>query len=663
MFLYDPPTSERKVVTARSEVVLALVLVGLIAAFVISVSILVRADHERTVDESNQQISHIAELIEKSVESSLDITNLQMRNMLEQIVQSAFDVKTLANNFYTPLLIDTIEEIEQIDSLVLIDMAGNVLWTSVPSMQGVNLSDRGYFGKALTLGQGQYAVGVPVLSRGTGRRLTPIAWPIIGPNAEIYGVAASGLGEGYFEDLLSANGVQSDVRINIVTENGDVAFSVPNIPADTSDQFISASKDIPGLGLQVIVSRALSDVLEGQIQRSIVFVSVATILFVAALSLALHSQLKSFKLADGLHRAERDKKRIESAQAEFNAIFQNVADGIVVFGVNEVLEKVNAKALNILGVTTQSAAVTKLRQLLPPLTELTAEPMTLKFELVRDNKGSEERTIQARIMSLQLGNMDLVYCVLSDVTDEERLTLARENFITSINHELRTPLTSLTGALDILKGRFTAQMPEGATKLLEMALRNSDRLLLLVNDILTLQAIDQHQLHLKIQKLNVNDVLAEALSTNAGFGMGMNVSVSLEAIEHSATLKADPVRLQQIFSNIISNAVKYTPKGGEVKIGASVADDIISFWVRDDGPGIPESARAQLFERFSVPVHERSIQASGTGLGLAITQELAERQGGNVSFKSRLIEDDPIDHGTTFFVTFPATANTQTING
>ena len=432
---------------------------------------------------------------------------------------------------------------------------------------------------------------------------------------------------------------------------------------DTNDRFVSVSKSIPGLGLHVNVSRALSDVLDGQIQRSVVFVSVATILFVAALSLALHSQLKSFKLAEGLYRAERDKKRIESAQAEFNAIFQNVADGIVVFGVNDVLHKVNAKALNILGVQTERSAVNKLRDLLPPLTDLTAEPVTLKFELPPDSKNSDERRIHARIMSLHLGNMDLVYCVLSDVTEEERLILARDNFITSINHELRTPLTSLTGALDILKGRFTAQMPEGAAKLLEMALRNSDRLLLLVNDILTLQAIDQHQLHLKIQKLNVDDVLAEALNTNAGFGMGMNVSISLEEVQHSAVLEADPVRLQQIFSNIISNAVKYTPKGGEVKIGASVADDIISFWVRDNGPGIPESARAQLFERFSVPVHEQSVQASGTGLGLAITQELAERQGGAVSFKSRLSEDDPHNHGTTFFVKFPAAADAQAISG
>lgn len=663
MFVYDPPTPKQEVVTARNKMILALVLAGLIVAFVISVYILLQADHERTIEESKQQIDHITKLIEQSVESSLDITNLKMDNLLEQIAQSPLRSATFSNSFYTPLLNATIEEVEQIDSLVLIDTAGNILWSSEPSMQGVNLSDRGYFRKALVLGQGQYAVGVPILSRGTGRRLTPIAWPIVGPNGEVYGVAASGLGEGYFKELLSSNDVQSDVRINIVTENGDVAFSVPNIPTDTSDQLIAASKSIPGLGLQVTVSRALSDVLEGQIQRSIVFVSVATILFLAALSLALHSQLKSFKLADGLHRAERDKKRIESAQTEFNAIFQNVADGIVVFGVNEVLQKVNAKALDILGVKTESSAIERLKYLLPPLTELSEKPMTLKFELVPDKKCSGKRRIQARIMGLQLGNMDLVYCVLSDVTEEERLTLARENFITSINHELRTPLTSLTGALDILKGRFVGQMPEGAKKLLEMALRNSDRLLLLVNDILTLQAIDQHQLHLKIQKLNVDDVLAEALSTNAGFGMGMNVSISLEEVQHSAVLEADPVRLQQIFSNIISNAIKYTPKGGEVKIGASVADDIISFWMRDNGPGIPESARAQLFERFSMPVHERSIQASGTGLGLAITQELAERQGGNVSFKSRLIEDDPIDHGTTFFVTFPAAANTQTISG
>ena len=663
MFVYEPPTPKREVVTARNKMILALVLIGLITAFVISVSILVRADHKRTIDESHQQLGHIAELLEKSVEASLDITNLRMNDLLDQIAQSPLSGTTLTNNFYSPLLTATIEKIKQIDSLVLIDTNGDVIWASVPSLQGTNLSDRAYFQNALRLGRGEYAVGVPILSRGDGRRLTPIAWPILGLNAEIYGVAASGLGEGYFEELLSANDVQSGVRVDIITENGDVSFSVPDEPLDTNDRFVSVSKSIPGLGLHVNVSRALSDVLDGQIQRSVVFVSVATILFVAALSLALHSQLKSFKLAEGLYRAERDKKRIESAQAEFNAIFQNVADGIVVFGVNDVLHKVNAKALNILGVQTERSAVNKLRDLLPPLTDLTAEPVTLKFELPPDSKNSDERRIHARIMSLHLGNMDLVYCVLSDVTEEERLTLARDNFITSINHELRTPLTSLTGALDILKGRFTAQMPEGAIKLLEMALRNSDRLLLLVNDILTLQAIDQHQLHLKIQKLNVDDVLAEALSTNAGFGMGMNVSISLEEVQHSAVLEADPVRLQQIFSNIISNAVKYTPKGGEVKIGASVADDIISFWVRDNGPGIPESARAQLFERFSVPVHEQSVQASGTGLGLAITQELAERQGGAVSFKSRLSEDDPHNHGTTFFVKFPAAADAQAISG
>ena len=658
MFVYDPPTPKREAITAKSKIVLATILVGLIVAFVVGVSILVRADHKRTIEESEQQINHIAVLLEKSVEASLDITNLHMGNLLEKISESPLDSVILNNRFYDSLLTETISKSEQIDSLVIINAVGEVVWASEPSLNGVNLSDRAYFQKALQLGQAEYAVGVPILSRGTGRRLTPIAWPILGPSAEVYGVAASGLGEGYFEELLSSNDVQSDVRVNIVTENGDIAFSISNIPMDASDQFISASKSIPGLGLQINVSRALSNVLEGQIQRSIVFVSVATTLFVAALSLALHSQLKSFKLADGLYRAERDKKRIESAQTEFNAIFQNVADGIVVFGVNDVLHKVNAKALNILSVPTERAAVDKLRNLLPPLTDLTAEPMTLKFKLPSDNKSCDERHINARIMSLHLGNLDLVYCVLSDVTDEERLTLARDNFITSINHELRTPLMSLTGALDILKGRFTAQMPGGALKLLEMALRNSDRLLLLVNDILTLQAIDQHQLHLKMQNLNVDDVLAEALSTNAGFGMGMNVSVSLEEIEHSAVLKADPVRLQQIFSNIISNAVKYTPKGGEVRIGASVANAIITFWVRDNGPGIPESARAQLFERFSVPVHKQSVQASGTGLGLAITHELAERQGGTVSFKSRLIEDDPIDHGTTFFVTFPAAANT-----
>lgn len=181
---------------------------------------------------------------------------------------------------------------------------------------------------------------------------------------------------------------------------------------------------------------------------------------------------------------------------------------------------------------------------------------------------------------------------------------------------------------------------------------------MLVNDILTLQAIDQQQLSVQMEPVGVADALTEAVAINSGYGLGAQVTLTCDTpdIPDDVFIQADRSRLQQIFSNLISNAVKYSPRNGVVRIGARVDGGMVEFHVRDSGPGIPEAARDWVFERFAKPVHEKGTQASGTGLGLAITRELALRQDAGIDFTSVTMQDDPQNTGTEFTVTFKETA-------
>ena len=616
-----------------------------IAIFAVGLGLLIQADHRRTTEEARVQVTHTAELLERSVESSLANANMRMWDIIARLAASPLGEAAVAQETYGSLLRRTVDSIPQIDSLVLIAPDGLVLAATVDGLVGKSVADRGYFKQAKELGHLQYAVGVPISSRATGRRVTPIAWPLLDEEGTLRGLLASSLGETYFADLLSSTGYRSDVVVTIVTANGDVAFASAEPSFDRSATAISASRVIPALDLTVTVSRSRAAAFADFEERTTAFVLVSVTLFASALGMAVSSLLKSFRLTEGLRRVSR-------AQREFDAIFQNVADGIVIFDETTTFHRSNRKARELLGAKDDRDAVASLKALLPPAGDIGAEPTSYRLALDAFEDDDEDRAVQARVMTIAHHGHRVLYCVLADLTADERVSAMRESFITSVNHELRTPLTSLAGSLEILQARFGADLPASALRLVDMAARNADRLLMLVNDILTLQAIDQGQLDIRMEPLAVSSVLAEAVHANAGYGMGAKVELRSDPPPVETWIEADRNRLQQVLANIISNAIKYSPKGGAVVIGASVGDGSVDLWVKDRGPGIPEQARERLFERFARPVHGRDVQASGTGLGLAITNELSKRQGAEISFSSRSIEDDPLNHGTTFSLTF-----------
>jgi len=374
---------------------------------------------------------------------------------------------------------------------------------------------------------------------------------------------------------------------------------------------------------------------------------IAIVLFVTAIGMAIKLQAKSLQLAAGLRRSKMDNVKIIAVQREFNAVFESVGDGIVIFSENEKLMRSNKMARDFLAQNDAVTAVERLKALLPDFSDLDEKSVK-----VHQIKTEDDRTIQCRIMKLAINEQVFIYCVLTDITAEERLATARASFIATINHELRTPLTSLAGSLELLESRFSEPLSAPAKRLVTMATRNADRLLMLVNDILTLQAIDQGQFHLRSKAVAVESALDEAVATNAGYGLGAGVDIVCERWE-TGHIFVDPDRLQQVFSNLISNAVKYSQRGSSVLLGAVTTEDEVTFYVRDSGPGIPKSARGRLFDRFTAPIHERGVQMGGTGLGLAITKQLIERQDGSISFET-LTEEDEMQHtGTVFYISFP----------
>jgi len=212
---------------------------------------------------------------------------------------------------------------------------------------------------------------------------------------------------------------------------------------------------------------------------------------------------------------------------------------------------------------------------------------------------------------------------------------AKSEFLSVMSHELRTPLTSIKGALGLLTGGTISELPESALKMLKIANENSDRLTILINDILDIEKLLAGKMEFHKDKLKISDLITKASIANQGYADQYNVSFNIEINDCSdISITADENRLMQVLSNFLSNAVKYSPKGGVVRISAQCKDHKLRVSVIDHGKGVPIDFQNHIFTHFSQADSSDTRDKGGTGLGLAISKEIIERQGGIIGFTS-----------------------------
>ncbi len=239
--------------------------------------------------------------------------------------------------------------------------------------------------------------------------------------------------------------------------------------------------------------------------------------------------------------------------------------------------------------------------------------------------------VTARVQAEQ--DLEAAHAALAgQVRELMDLDRMKDDFVALVSHELRTPLTSIEGYLDLVLE--DDEMPAGEQRrFLETVRRNSDRLVRLVNDLLVLFRADGGRLELDLSELNLRDLVLESVAhaLPAAEHAGVALSASLETVP---TVRGDATRLSQVLDNLISNAIKYTPLGGNAEVRITSIGGLIEIAVEDDGIGIPAEEQSRLFERFFRSSLSSSLQIQGTGLGLAITREMVVAHGGMLDVRS-----------------------------
>ena len=247
------------------------------------------------------------------------------------------------------------------------------------------------------------------------------------------------------------------------------------------------------------------------------------------------------------------------------------------------------------------------------------------------------------------GGVTAAVAVFYNITELEMVDRMRKDFVINVSHELRTPLTAIQGYTETLLDGAIDE-PENNRRFLRIIRQNSERLAQLTSDLMTLSQIEVNAREFAFFPHKVEELLTEAADAIRTVTQKKQIRVEVEPVALEMTVDCDSSAIQQVLSNLLDNATKYTSEGGTIRLGAERIDDHIRFFVQDTGIGIPPEHISRLFERFYRVDKARSRALGGTGLGLAIVKHLVLAHHGRLQVESR------VGHGSTFYFLIPATA-------
>lgn len=243
-----------------------------------------------------------------------------------------------------------------------------------------------------------------------------------------------------------------------------------------------------------------------------------------------------------------------------------------------------------------------------------------------------------------------ILLVFHDITELKKLEQMRKDFVANVSHELKTPITSIKGFSEtLLDGAMEDK--QALNDFLSIILKESDRLQSLIQDLLDLSKIEKQGFSLSIQQLDLTDVLEDVMAIMKGKAAEKGIDFKYQRDEKPVYIEGDIHRLKQVFINIISNAISYTPNQGVIYISAAKTGSTVLTEIRDTGIGIEASEIPRIFERFYRVDKARSRNSGGTGLGLAIVKHLVEAHKGSISVKSE------VGKGTSFIIELPKMNN------
>ena len=255
---------------------------------------------------------------------------------------------------------------------------------------------------------------------------------------------------------------------------------------------------------------------------------------------------------------------------------------------------------------------------------------------------------EGSIKWLNKGTVDgRLLIMLHDITERLEQEQLQADFISMVSHELRSPLTSIKGSMGLLLSKAAGQLPPKAEGLLEIAHRNADRLVLIINDILDMEKISSGRLDFELETADLSELVAESLRANATAHQRFGLQIKCHGVDTPTYIETDANRIIQVLTNLMSNAAKFSKPGGTVEISVDKTPENVCVSVRDEGMGIAPEDQHKIFQRFADMANSDRATKGGTGLGLSICKAIVEGLGGTIDFVSKE------GRGTTFTFTLP----------
>lgn len=246
-----------------------------------------------------------------------------------------------------------------------------------------------------------------------------------------------------------------------------------------------------------------------------------------------------------------------------------------------------------------------------------------------------------------------IYATARDVSELKRMQSLKSEFVSTVSHELRTPMTSLCGSLDLIAEGVTGTLPTEAAELLDLARRNGRRLRRLIDDILDMEKIEAGKLSFELSEHSIAERVGRAVQEVTQFARDRSVAIDFTPPATDLRVSIDPDRLHQVLVNLLSNAVKFEPEQGRVEVAITRSAERVRVNVSDHGPGIPDSFRGRIFDKFTQADGSDRREKGGSGLGLSIAKAIVEQLGGSIGF------DTVAGEGTTFFFDLPIHAERE----
>ena len=333
-------------------------------------------------------------------------------------------------------------------------------------------------------------------------------------------------------------------------------------------------------------------------------------------------------------------ERLSKALAETEALLEGMEEGVLILDLHGRVQKVNGAMEAILSHAYPADIGKHYLEVFrdPELNEIIQATLREKKGQRRSFSplGQPEKAfqVQSSLVQYPQGGGEGVIVVFHDVTDLKRLERIRQDFVANVSHELRTPLTTIRGYLEaLLDGGL--ENPAQAGSFLRTVERHSQRMEKIVSDLLLLSEIESPDRMLKRERLQVGDLISSAVDSLRPMADSKRQAVQKEVASDLPPTPGDSDKIHQVITNLLHNAICYTPEQGHIRVAASAVERGVEVSVSDDGIGIPSGDLPRIFERFYRVDKGRSREMGGTGLGLSIVKHIIEAHGGWVRAESK----------------------------